>query len=91
VLERTGFHHPTAMLKVIFLSAAIGVIALSAAVPLVSVGSTTLAEPGAMLVTATAFFCLAAAMRWQGKGARRPRPTGPPPRVSLVVPPADFS
>jgi hypothetical protein len=59
------------MVKMICLSVVTGVIALSAAVPVVvRTGSGTLAESGAMLLTATAFFGLAAVMR-RSKGSPR--------------------
>jgi hypothetical protein len=58
------------MLRIICLLLATGVIALTAAVPVVGIGSAPLAEPRAMLLTATAFFGLASAMRWRWKGPR---------------------
>jgi hypothetical protein len=60
------------MLRMICLSFAAGVIALTAAVPVAGAGSVALAEPRAMLLTATTFFVLASAMRWRWKGPRRP-------------------
>ena len=59
------------MFKIACLSVATGVIALSAAVPVVGAGSRTFGEPVAMLLVATAFFGLASVMQHQGKGPRR--------------------
>jgi hypothetical protein len=59
------------MFKIICLSVATGVIALSAAVPVVSANSRILGEPATMLLAATAFFGLASVMRQQSKGPRR--------------------
>ena len=58
------------MLRIIYVSAAAGVIALTAGVPVAGVRSFFLAEPHAMLLTATAFFGLAFATRWRWKGPR---------------------
>ncbi len=75
MLERTGFLQSfsfvMAMLKVMYVLAATGVVAIVAGVPVVGGNAIAPAETRSMLLTATAFFAVAFAMRWRWK--RPPR------------------